>query len=79
MSVSMVFCYAGWCADRTTSVMKTLEVKERGRRGFTTELYEKCRASRRLAVGGGVGAAILGGELAAEGAVAGPVSSKTAN
>lgn len=52
MWVSMVFCYAGWCADRTTSVMKMLEVKERGRRGFTTELYEKCRARRRLAVGG---------------------------
>lgn len=75
MLVSMVFCYAQWCADKMTSVMKTLEVKERGKRGFTTERYEKCRTNRRLAVG----AAILGGELAAEGAIAGPVSSKTAN
>lgn len=25
MLVSMVFCYAQWCADKTTSVMKTLE------------------------------------------------------
>lgn len=29
MLVSMVFCYAQWCADKTTWVMKTLEEKER--------------------------------------------------
>lgn len=76
MLVSMGFCYAQWCADKTTSVMKTLEAREReGKRGFTAELYEKCRANQRLAVG----AAILGGELAAEGAIAGRVSSKAAN
>ncbi len=78
MLVSMVFCYARWCADKRTSVMKTLEAKEREgkrKRGFTAELYEKCWANRRLVVG----AAILGGELAAEGAIAGRVSSKTAN
>lgn len=75
MLVSMVFCYAQWCADKTTSVMKTFKAKQRGGRGFTARLYEKCWANRRLAVG----AAILGGELAAEGAVAGRVGSKTAN
>lgn len=69
----MGFCYAQWCADKTTSVMKTLEAREK--RGFTAELYEKCRASR----GPVVGAAILGGELAAAGAVAGRVCSQTAN
>ncbi len=75
----MVFCYAQWCADKTASVMKTFVEKEREKgkrkRGFTAELYEKCWANRRLAVG----AAILGGELAAEGAIAGRVISKTAN
>lgn len=29
MSVSMVFCYTQWCADKMTRVMKTLEAKER--------------------------------------------------
>lgn len=72
----MVFCYAQWCADKTTWVMKTFEAKEReGKRKFTAGLYEKCWANRRLVVG----SAILGGELAAEGAIAGRVSSKTAN
>lgn len=72
----MGFCYAQWCADKTTSVMKTFEAREReGKRGFTAEFYEKCRANRRLAVV----AAILGGELAAEGAIASRVSSKAAN
>lgn len=54
MLVSMVFCYAQWCADKTTWVMKTFEAKEEreGKRKFTAELYEKCRADRRLVVGG---------------------------
>ncbi len=78
MLVSMVFCYAQWCADKTTSVMKTLVEEEREgkrKRGFTAELYEKCSANRRLVVA----AAILGGELAAEGAVACRDIPKTAN
>lgn len=54
MLVSMVFCYARWCADKTTSVMKTLEAKEREgkrKRGITAELHEKCWANRKLVVG----------------------------
>lgn len=48
----MVFCYTQWCADKTTSVMKTLEAREsEGKRGFTAALYEKCRANLRFAVG----------------------------
>lgn len=50
--------------------------REKGKeKGFTAELYEKCWANRRLVVG----TAILGGELAAEGAITGRVSSKIAN
>lgn len=78
MLVSLVFCYTQWCADKMTWVMKTLEAKEKEgtkKRGFTAEVYEKCWANRRLVVG----AAILGGKLAAEGAIRGRVSSKTAN
>lgn len=75
MSVSMVFCYTQWCADKTAWVMKTFESEEGEGKGFTAQLHEKCSANGGLVVR----TAILGRELAAEGAITSRVSSKTAN
>ena len=49
--------------------------EERRKRGFTAALCEKSRAER----GPAVGDAILGGKLAADGAIAGRVGSRAAN
>lgn len=69
MSVSLVFCYTQWCANKMTRVMKTLERKEK------KDLQLRSMKSAGLVVR----AAILGGKLAAEGVITDWVSSKTAN
>lgn len=63
MLVSVILCFAQWCADKTTRVMKTSEAEEgeKGKENLQPSSMKSAGQTEGLwSGGGGGGAAILG-------------------